>query len=96
MNISKLGKSCANFLFSGIKKTNVAKTLPQKAPVKKVADKDLFCHQYWADARAERVIRQSSKESVSLHGELHGINHHFKIGRASCRKECRSRWSPYH
>ena len=20
----------------------------------------------------------------------------FKIGRASCRKECRSRWSPYH
>ena len=22
--------------------------------------------------------------------------HHRKIGRASCRKECRSRWSPYH
>ena len=20
----------------------------------------------------------------------------FQIGRASCRKECRSRWSPYH
>ena len=20
----------------------------------------------------------------------------MKIGRASCRKECRSRWSPYH
>ena len=20
----------------------------------------------------------------------------FEIGRASCRKECRSRWSPYH
>lgn len=77
MNISKLGKSCANFLFSGIKKTNVAKTLPQKVQVKKVADKDLFCHQYWADARAERVIRQSNRESVSLHGELHGINHHF-------------------
>ena len=21
---------------------------------------------------------------------------HYEIGRASCRKECRSRWSPYH
>ena len=21
---------------------------------------------------------------------------HIRIGRASCRKECRSRWSPYH
>ena len=22
--------------------------------------------------------------------------HNYEIGRASCRKECRSRWSPYH
>src|SRR5215203_6796890 len=21
---------------------------------------------------------------------------HYQVGRASCRKECRSRWSPYH
>src|SRR5690554_8143055 len=24
------------------------------------------------------------------------ITHYCQIGRASCRKECRSRWSPYH
>jgi len=27
---------------------------------------------------------------------LNGGYTHYKIGRASCRKECRSRWSPYH
>ena len=42
-----------------------------------VRTEDLFCHKYWADARKERVISQSNKESVSLHGQLHGINHHF-------------------
>ena len=25
-----------------------------------------------------------------------GILHRTEIGRASCREECRSRWSPYH
>lgn len=77
MNISKIGKSCTKFLFGGLKKSNISKTLPQKLPVKQVAEKDLFCHQYWADARKERVISQSNKETVSLHGELNGINHHF-------------------
>ena len=24
------------------------------------------------------------------------LNYHYEIGRASCREECRSRWSPYH
>lgn len=42
-----------------------------------VRTEDLFCHKYWADAVKERVICQSNKESVSLHGQLHGINHHF-------------------
>ena len=42
-----------------------------------VRTEDLFCHKYWADARKERVIFQSNKENVSLHGQLHGINHHF-------------------
>lgn len=41
------------------------------------AAKELFCHQYWKDAAAERVIRATRKESVSLHGYLNGINHHF-------------------
>lgn len=42
-----------------------------------VKTENLFCHQYWADARKEGIILQSNKESVSLHGQLHGINHHF-------------------
>ena len=77
MNISKIGKSCTNFLFSNLKKTNAVKTLPAQTPVKNVSKKDLFCHQYWVDASKERVICQSNKENVSLHGHLHGINHHF-------------------
>ena len=39
---------------------------------------------------------------VTLMRRLYGRDHlaqvlaTFEIGRASCRKECRSRWSPYH
>ena len=29
-------------------------------------------------------------------GPLQALNYGGEIGRASCRKECRSRWSPYH
>ena len=27
---------------------------------------------------------------------IHGFDSMIEIGRASCREECRSRWSPYH
>ena len=29
-------------------------------------------------------------------GSVDGLDALAEIGRASCRKECRSRWSPYH
>ena len=32
----------------------------------------------------------------SVHELKAEVMRRFKIGRASCRKECRSRWSPYH
>ena len=36
-----------------------------------------FCRQYWQKCTEQRLIRQSNRESVSLHGYLNGINHHF-------------------
>src|SRR5215217_8698869 len=36
--------------------------------------------------RARKLIRTGKEEGLVV----------WKIGRASCRKECRSRWSPYH
>lgn len=39
-----------------------------------------FCKRYWQDAVAERVIRQTGRESVSQHGYLNSINHHFITG----------------
>lgn len=40
-------------------------------------NKDLFCHKYWAWAQNQGAVRQTNNESVSLHGYLNGINHHF-------------------
>ena len=69
MKISEIGR-----LVNMCQKASKIKPAVDKSLVK---TKDLFCHQYWADARKEGVIFQSNKESVSLHGQLHGINHHF-------------------
>ena len=33
---------------------------------------------------------------IDLGNEQEPLDEKYKIGRASCRKECRSRWSPYH
>ena len=38
-----------------------------------------------------RLYQQADHEQVRR--ELQAL---WQIGRASCRKECRSRWSPYH
>ena len=41
-------------------------------------EKELFCHQYWCKLAEEGRVQQSAyKESVSLHSDLNGINHHF-------------------
>src|SRR5689334_25291772 len=53
------------------------------------------------------TVRPSDRPTVALRHELahlalrwHVVRHlplwFEEIGRASCRKECRSRWSPYH
>lgn len=39
--------------------------------------KELFCHQYWKDMKAEGFLRPSRHSCVDLHGQLNGINHHF-------------------
>lgn len=39
--------------------------------------KPLFCEEYWKEAVQDRVVRQSERKSVSMHGLLNGINHHF-------------------
>lgn len=77
MQISKFGKSLVNMLFTSSKNSKAVKGLQEAAPVKKLASKELFCHQYWADATKRGAIRQSNKQRVSLHENLHGINHHF-------------------
>ncbi len=49
-----------------------------KQPSKAVKEKELFCHQYWRKLAEEGRVRQSPyRESVSLHSELNGINHHL-------------------
>lgn len=40
-------------------------------------EKTMFCQEYWAEAVADRVVRNTSKTSVDTHGLLNGINHHF-------------------
>ena len=44
---------------------------------KQIESKPLFCHEYWKACKEQGVIRQTNKDSVSLHGYLNGINHHF-------------------
>ena len=49
---------------------------------------------------AAKAAYESDPEIAKLVEEYTKLHYDFeakmKIGRASCRKECRSRWSPYH
>ena len=40
-------------------------------------EKELFCHQYWKKMADKGVVKETNNTSVSLHGYLHGINHHL-------------------
>ncbi len=44
------------------------------------AKKPLFCDEYWAQCARNNQLKPSHRESVSLHGELNGINHFFITG----------------
>ena len=49
------------------------------------------------NAEAERILLQSGLDcKVVRTAAVMGNGGGREIGRASCRKECRSRWSPYH
>lgn len=75
MRIAGLGKRFVNLLSKAKKNSvDVIKTNTVSPPQPKT---DLFCHQYWDSCANQVVVKQSSKESVSLHGYLNGINHHF-------------------
>lgn len=71
---------CLNSLVNYLKKSpssNMAKTATNLV-TKNNSQKELFCHRYWADALDEGLVKNNGmRNSVPLHGELHGINHHF-------------------
>lgn len=73
ISISHIGKilSCIKKSDSKVVSTT-AKNL-QKSDVQK-----LYCQEYWRDALSEGLVkRNGTKESVSLHGYLNSMNHHF-------------------
>ena len=39
-----------------------------------------FCEQYWKKCKADNLLREKNTQSVTLHGELNGINHFFITG----------------
>lgn len=58
--------------------TEVSKPAEEAAKeTKELLPKAQYCYKYWASALDEGLVRQGHKESVDLHGQLHGINHHF-------------------
>lgn len=73
LSISSIGKVLSSLKKSDSKIiSNVSKNIPQSGTQK------LYCQEYWRDALAEGLIkRNGTKESVSLHGYLNSINHHF-------------------
>ncbi len=68
MNISGIGKSFCKLFSTASKQGKNVKQLPAE---------EMFCNKVWANAASERIVRQTNKEAVSLHGHLNGINHHF-------------------
>ncbi len=69
MKISGIGNTICKSLFN--------KTKFGTKSIKNVPVEEMFCNKIWAKAVDDRLVRQTSKESVSLHGSLNGINHHF-------------------
>ena len=47
-------------------------------------------------ARASGLVNCMSGELLEFEDGSFGMAQNLEIGRASCREECRSRWSPYH
>lgn len=75
MNITKVcGSKFVSKIARVVKHEQPAQILKQ---AEQVENKPLFCHEYWKACQEQRIIRQTNKESVSLHGHLNGINHHF-------------------
>ena len=75
MNITNIcGAKFVSKIASVVKHKQPTQILKQ---AEQVENKPLFCHEYWKACQEQRVIRQTNKEAVSLHGELHGINHHL-------------------
>src|SRR5438128_9408694 len=65
------------------------------------------CYRDWSsDVCSSDLGHSSPRRRQSPHRRVAALNRpigpipmapsNVKIGRASCRKECRSRWSPYH
>ena len=44
----------------------------------------------------ESELASALESAKAAKAEAHKALQEIEIGRASCRKECRSRWSPYH
>lgn len=73
ISISSIGK-----VLSSLKKSDskIVSTVSKK--IQQSGTQKLYCQEYWRDALAEGLVkRNGTKESVSLHGYLNSINHHF-------------------
>ena len=77
----RMGKNCN--VFSAVKFRTMV-------PVKEITRK------YNDPIETNRITSFGKFLRQSRIDELPQILNVLKIGRASCRKECRSRWSPYH
>lgn len=73
ISISRIGK-----VLSFIKKAEHKAATTVANGIKQSGNSSLYCQQYWKDALAEGLVKRNGKESsVSLHGYLNSINHHF-------------------
>ena len=70
--------NCIGKVLSYIKKAQPQTASVIHTGVKQAENRKLYCHEYWKDALAEGLVkRNGTSESVSLHGYLNSINHHF-------------------
>lgn len=70
MNVSGINK------IVGIVNRAKAQSIAKQA-VKDGGSTEFFCHKYWKWAQNEGAVRNTNNQSVSLHGYLNSINHHF-------------------
>ena len=61
-----------------LKKFPASAQKAEKIPLKKL-NKKLFCEEFWENKQQSALFKASNSESVSLHGYLNSINHHFHI-----------------